>query len=261
MPALIDIARIAATLGSDARRFDIDVVAACESTNSLLLARAEAGAPSGSVLIAEHQTAGRGRRGRAWISAVGDSLTFSLFWRFAAGTLPAGLSLAVGLAVARAIAKVGAEGTALPALKWPNDILLAGRKLGGILVELLPGSPHAAVIGIGINLRLPAAMPDEVRATATALPAGTDPHALLAALLGELRTVLATFGHAGFAALREEWQALHAFQNAEVRLLSDFSAPREGLCRGVDADGALLFETKDGIERILSGEISLRSAT
>lgn len=260
MPAFIDIARIAAALGADSRRFDIDLLAECDSTNSQLLARAEAGAPSGSVIVAERQTAGRGRRGRAWISAAGDSLTFSLYWRFAAGTLPVGLSLAVGLAVARAVAKVGTGGTAPPTLKWPNDILIEGRKLGGILVELLPGSPHAAVIGIGINLRLPAAMPDEIRATAAALPAGIDPHELLAAMLGELRAVLETFANAGFAALREEWQARHAFQNMPVRLLSDFAAPREGICRGVDTDGALLFDDAGSIERILSGEISLRSA-
>lgn len=260
MPLSFDIARIAAALSTDSRRFDVDVVAECESTNSLLMARAEAGVPSGSVVVAERQTAGRGRRGRSWISAVGDSLTFSLFWRFAPGTLPAGLSLAVGLAVARAIAKVGAGGTAIPTLKWPNDILIEGRKLGGILIELLPGSPHAAVIGIGINLRLPAAMPDDIRATAAALPVGIDPHILLAAVLGELRAVLETFANAGFAALREEWQARHAFQDQPVRLLSDFAAPREGICRGVDTDGALLFEDASGIERILSGEISLRSA-
>lgn len=260
MPAFIDIARIAAALGADSRRFDIDLLAECDSTNSQLLARAEAGAPSGSVIVGERQTAGRGRRGRAWISAAGDSLTFSLYWRFAAGTLPVGLSLAVGLAVVRAVAKVGAGGTAPPTLKWPNDILIEGRKLGGILVELLPGSPHAAVIGIGINLRLPAAMLDEIRATAAALPAGIDPHELLAAMLGELRAVLETFANAGFAALREEWQARHAFQNMPVRLLSDFAAPREGICRGVDTDGALLFDDAGSIERILSGEISLRSA-
>jgi BirA family biotin operon repressor/biotin-[acetyl-CoA-carboxylase] ligase len=270
MPAFIDIARIAAALGADSRRFDIDLLAECDSTNSQLLARAEAGAPSGSVIVAERQTAGRGRRGRTWISAAGDSLTFSLYWRFASGTLPVGLSLAVGLAVARAVAKVvgvtegnpllGTGGTAPPTLKWPNDILIEGRKLGGILVELLPGSPHAAVIGIGINLRLPAAMPDEIRATAAALPAGIDPHELLAAMLGELRAVLETFANAGFAALREEWQARHAFQNMPVRLLSDFAAPREGICCGVDTDGALLFDDVGSIERILSGEISLRSA-
>ena len=164
MPATI--AAIASALGPLARRFDVDVLDTCASTNAELLARAETGAASGTVLVANEQTAGRGRRGRSWIASPGDSLTFSLLWRFAPGTAPAGLSLAVGLAVARALQKVGAGDTAL---KWPNDILRNRRKLGGILVELLPGAPHAAVIGIGINLHLPADLPADVRAASAAL--------------------------------------------------------------------------------------------
>lgn len=252
----IDLARLARLLGDRARRFDADLLAECDSTNAVLLARAEAGAPSGSVVVAETQTAGRGRRGRAWISAPGDSLTFSLLWRFAPGTAPAGLSLAVGLAVARGIEKVGAGDTVL---KWPNDLLREGRKLGGILVELVPGAPHAAVIGIGLNLRLPAALPAELRESTAALGPG-DANALLAALLAELLDVLEAFAAGGFAPLRADWRARHAFEDAPVRLLSDFAPPRDGLCRGVDADGALLFEAGGRVERVLSGEVSLRSA-
>ncbi len=258
MPATI--AAIAAKLGPDARRFDIDVLASCDSTNAVLLARAEAGAASGTVVIAERQTAGRGRRGRQWFASPDDSLSFSLLWRFAPGTSPAGLSLAIGVAVARTLAKAGVPGLAL---KWPNDILLDGRKLGGILVELLPGAPHAAVIGIGLNLRLPAGMPDDVRATAAALCGGdetTDPDAWYAALLIDLRATLERFAGGGFAALRGEWMAHHAFQDIPVRLLSDFGPPQAGICRGVDVDGALLLEIEGRVERILSGEISLRAA-
>ena len=244
MPATI--AAIASALGPLARRFDVDVLDTCASTNAELLVRAEAGAASGTVLVANEQTAGRGRRGRSWIASPGDSLTFSLLWRFAAGTAPAGLSLAVGLAVARALEKVPggkqSAGAGDTALKWPNDLLRNRRKLGGILVELLPGAPHAAVIGIGINLHLPAA----------------DESALYAALLAELRATLEQFAAAGFAALRDDWVARHAFQDAPVLLSADFAAPREGICRGVDTDGALLLETAAGIERVLSGEVSLR---
>jgi len=256
MPATT--AAIASALGPLARRFDVDVLDSCASTNAELLGRAEAGAPSGTVLVANEQTAGRGRRGRSWIASPGDSLAFSLLWRFAPGTAPAGLSLAVGLAVARALARVGAGDTAL---KWPNDILRNRRKLGGILVELLPGAPHAAVIGIGINLHLPAAMPPDLRAASAALdlPA-TDESALYAALLTELLATLEEFAAAGFAALRDDWVARHAFQDVPVLLSADFAAPREGICRGVDTDGALLFETAAGIERVLSGEVSLRPA-
>ena len=256
MPATIS--GIAASLGPLARRFDIDVVASCDSTNALLLARAETGAPSGSVVVANEQTAGRGRRGRTWYARPGDSLAFSLLWRFAPGTTPAGLSLAAGVAVTRALAKVGSGDTAL---KWPNDILREGRKLGGILVELVAGAPQAAVIGIGLNLRLPANLPEDLRASTGALPAGLPAEdALYATLLAELLDVLETFAADGFPALRAEWLARNAHADAEVMLLSDFAAPRRWVCRGVDADGALLFEHDGQVERVIAGEISLRPA-
>lgn len=254
---MLDLAAITRTLGAQACRFDVDLLPACDSTNARLLARAEAGCPGGTVVVAASQTAGRGRRGRTWLSSPGDSLTFSLLWRFAPGTAPAGLSLAVGVAVAAALAKVGAGETAL---KWPNDILQGGKKLAGILIELQPGAPHAAVIGIGLNLRLPAAMPAELRQQSAALDYAVDPNHLLAALLVELLAVLETFAAAGFASLREAWTARHAFQDAPVRLLSDQAPPRDGICRGVAADGALLFECAGRVERILAGEISLRPA-
>jgi BirA family biotin operon repressor/biotin-[acetyl-CoA-carboxylase] ligase len=244
-------------LGGSACRFDVDLMDCCDSTNAVLLARAENDAPSGTVVIAATQTAGRGRRGRVWISAPGDSLVFSLLWRFPPRTSPAGLSLAVGLAVANATSKVGAGETAL---KWPNDLLKEGRKLGGILVELVPGAPHAAVIGIGINLRLPATLPAELKNHCAALGGAVDPNAMLATILTELLTILGTFSAHGFAALRADWTSRHAFENIPVRLLSDFAPPRTGICRGVDDDGALLLETGGRIERVLSGEISLRGA-
>jgi BirA family transcriptional regulator, biotin operon repressor / biotin---[acetyl-CoA-carboxylase] ligase len=254
---MLDLSLLASALGADACRFDADLLPVCDSTNALLLTRSEAGAPSGSVVIAESQTAGRGRRGRAWLSAPGDSLTFSLLWRFAPGTLPLGLSLAVGVAVVDALTKLGAGGTAL---KWPNDVLKDDKKLAGILVELVPGQTHAAVIGIGLNLRLPAALPAVVRDTAAALNLPVDVNVLLATLLVELRTVLDSFAATGFAGLRADWTARHAHQDVPVRLLSDFAPPRDGICRGVAADGALLLETAGRIDRILSGEISLRKA-
>lgn len=276
MSLVLDINTISSALGDAAKRFDIDLVAECASTNSALMARAASGIPSGTVLVCEHQSAGRGRRGRAWISAPGDSLTFSLYWRFAEGTSPAGLSLAVGLAVVRALARtetkngdgdVVASGQTVMGvrarLKWPNDVLLDGRKLGGILVELVPGasvvSGLGAVIGIGLNLRLPASMPDDMRATATALPGEVSPNTLLADILKELLDVLAQFSSGGFASLREDWLAVHGFQNIPVRLLSDFDPPRDGICRGVDEDGALLFASGGVVSRVLAGEVSLRS--
>lgn len=256
-PAMLELVALTRELGMHARRFDADLLPVCDSTNAVLLARAEAGAPSGSVVIAEMQTSGRGRRGRNWISAPGDSLTFSLLWRFPAGTVPLGLSLAAGLAVVRGLAKVSAGKTAL---KWPNDVLQDGRKLAGILVELVPGAPHAAVIGIGLNLRLPVSLPTEVRANSAALDRPIDSNVLLAALLVELRTAMEAFASTGFAGLRSDWMALNAYQDVPVQLLADFAPPRAGMCRGVDVDGALLFESAGKVERVLSGEISLRAA-
>ncbi|MFN6961590.1 MAG: biotin--[acetyl-CoA-carboxylase] ligase [Rhodocyclaceae bacterium] len=260
---MLDLTAINQALGAEACRFDAELLPECASTNALLLSRAEAGAPSGTVLIAESQTAGRGRRGRPWHCAPGESLTFSLLWRFAPGTQPLGLSLAAGLAVVQALEKLGAGQTAPRTirLKWPNDVLKEGTKLAGILVELVPNAPHAAVIGIGLNLELPATMPDELRAHSAALDVAVDPNVLLAAILIELRATLETFATAGFGALREAWLARHAFGDTPIRLLSDFAPPREGICRGVDVDGALLLETSGRVERILSGEVSLRRAT
>lgn len=155
-------------------------------------------------------------------------------------------------------ARVGAGDTAL---KWPNDILKDGRKLGGILIELVPGAPHAAVVGIGINLRLPDAMPKEVRAASSALDMrDADESRLYAALLAELLVTMERFAESGFASMRDDWEARHAYQNAKVVLLSDYGTPREGVCRGADSDGALLFESGGRVERVLSGEISLRPA-
>jgi len=244
----ISVQAIAAALGGKACRFDVDVLAECGSTNAELLARAQAGAPSGTVVLAERQTAGRGRMGREWLSAPGDSLTFSLLWRFPPGMNLAGLSLAVGVSVARALGKVGAGDTAL---KWPNDVLRGGKKLAGILIELQ--SNTAAVIGIGLNLRLPDAMPMALREKSAALDLDVDTNGLLAA-------ILVAFAAGGFAALRGEWLALHAWTGRMVRVLAPPGAAVEGACAGVAEDGALLLETPAGVQRILSGDVSLRLA-
>lgn len=256
------MAAISNALGDLACRFDVDVLDECDSTNTLLLSRAEAGAAAGSVVAARHQTAGRGRRGRSWLSEPGDSLTFSLLWRMPGNESLSGLSLATGLAIAKSLESFGAGDIML---KWPNDVLANGRKLAGVLIEVVAGTrPAAVVIGVGINLRLPKAMPDNIRQAATALADslmhGADPNALLASMLAELHNVLQRFGEHGFAGLHSEWSARHAFQGQAVRLFSDFSPPLDACCRGVDSDGALLLETAAGMQRIISGEVSLRKA-
>jgi len=255
--APLTVAAVAAALGGMARRFDVDVLAECASTSIELMRRAESGAPGGTVVVAERQTAGRGRMGRSWISAPGASLTFSLLWRFAPGTMPYGLSLAVGVALAEALEGMGVSGLTL---KWPNDVLREGRKLAGVLVELAPGATNVVVIGIGINLRLPEDMPEDVRANAAALDTGIARDALLARLLCSLHDVLTEFGRDGFFALRQRWLARCAHIDSAVRILSEFGPPLVGRCIGVDVDGALQVETGACIQRILSGEVSLRPA-
>lgn len=226
------------------------------------MALAEAGAPAGSVVVAERQLAGRGRRGNSWFSSPDASLTFSLLWRFSPQVQLTGLSLAVGVALARALERLGIAGIAL---KWPNDVLLQGGKLAGVLIELVPGArPSAAVIGVGINLLLPPELPAEIRQNAAALAnAGITlpaPATLLARLLAELHGVLHSFAAEGFSAWHAAWQERHAYAGQVVRLLADHAAPLEGRCLGVDGDGALLLETASGIQRIISGEVSLRKS-
>ncbi len=260
----LDAAAVAALLGPHARHFRVELQDSCASTNTLLLERARAGAPAGQVIACELQSAGRGRRGNTWQSGLGGSLTFSLLWRFgqsAAGL--SGLSLAAGVAVARALAAAGVEGVQL---KWPNDLLHAGRKLGGMLIELqgAAAGPCAAVIGIGLNLRLPAGLRDRIAQPVTDIAsiASRPPqrNRLLAAVLLELEQVLTLFAQDGFAPLREEWTARHAHQGKAVTLSSEDGSTVAGRAAGVAEDGALLVETARGVERFLSGELSLRLA-
>jgi BirA family biotin operon repressor/biotin-[acetyl-CoA-carboxylase] ligase len=249
----LSVAAIAAALGPLSSRFDVEVVPECESTNTLLLVRAD-GLPSGAVLVAERQTAGRGRMGRQWHAEPDASLTFSLLHKLPRGIVPSGLSLAVGVGIAEALRELGVDGVAL---KWPNDILRDGGKLSGILIEL---ASSVAVIGIGVNLRLPADLPDDVKRNAAALDIDIDRNVLLARLLASLHGVLESFGSGGFAALRERWLVLNAYVGAPVRVISEFSVPVEGICMGVDVDGALLLETAVCVQRIISGDVSLRPA-
>lgn len=261
---LTDCPRLARLLGDLACRLDVDAVVACDSTNSRLLEKA--GAASGSVLVADTQTGGRGRRGRVWVSAPEDSLTFSVLWRFMRpAAAMSGLSLAVGVALARALARVGIDGVAL---KWPNDLLRrrddgvnGWGKAGGILVEMVsePGTT-TAVIGIGINLCPPA------QDIAAAIPpiglaadraAAPERHALLAAIFAELVPGLDLFAADGFAPFVAPWQALHAF-DGEVVLEEGGRIVAAGRCCGVDAQGALLIEAAGRRVAHLSGDLSLR---
>lgn len=255
-----NIAACASALGGEAHAFQLDAVAECDSTNTQLMLRAEAGASSGNVLVADRQTAGRGRRNRLWISSPQHSLTFSLLWRFpSTSSAPEALSLAVGLGLQRAFVALGVAAS----LKWPNDILCKERKLAGVLIETQPGDIKSVVIGIGLNLQLPPDMPDDVAANAIALDEVLSQlptrESLLATLLTHLAATMTRYSAEGFAALRSEWQAHHAFENREVQI-SGGSNTLYGVCAGVTDSGELLLKTADGLRRIISGDVSLRLA-
>lgn len=261
--APLDPSRILAGLGDRARYFEVRVIDECGSTNSELVEAAPDPLGRIQVLACERQTGGRGRRGRSWLSWDEGSLTFSLRWSFEPGPhMPAGLSLVAGLAVARTLERLGGEGVQL---KWPNDVLVNGQKLAGILIELVQGRGQraSAVIGIGVNLHVPQdAAIDVVGGVADlvgVLSGLPDRNTLLAMLLSELATLLDTYSSAGFAALRGAWMQRNAFADLPV-LLSGEGWSQSGVCAGVDEDGALLLETPDGLRRVLSGEISLRLA-
>lgn len=258
----LDAQRIAAYLDRDSERFDLAVVPECASTNSVLMDTPPADDGRVHVVAAELQTAGRGRRGRQWQSWPGSSLTFSAMWRFdATAQVPAGLSLVAGLAVARALEKLGLAGVQL---KWPNDVLVLGHKLAGILVELQPGRGRvpAAVVGIGLNLRLPQEVSISGQTHVTDLHShmdeAPDRNALLAAILLEQMRLFDTYAVAGFGALRGAWQQRNAFADLPVRILGE-GTELTGTCVGVDEDGALMLRTHAGMTRVLSGEVSLRT--
>ena len=255
--------RIIEHLGKQAVRFDIDVLDQTGSTNTDLLERATRGARSGSVLAAESQTHGRGRRGRDWHSSPGGALTFSMLWRFEQGAgFLSGLSLVVGIALARVLRKHGA---AQVMLKWPNDLLWRHLKLAGILIELAGDvmGPTVAVIGIGINLRLPETVKariDQPVVDLAKIGVVEDRNVLFAAILSGLDSVLAQFSAEGFAPFREEWDRLHAYQDKMVRVRMPDKSEIEGRVSSVGEDGALLLQTRSGLRKFYGGELSLRGA-
>lgn len=259
--SLLETGAVERHLGSRAAQFRLEVLDSVESTNTLLLQRAAGGAPGGSVLAAEWQTRGRGRRGRAWHSTYGAALTFSLLWRFQQGAgFLSGLSLAVGVAVARALAAIGVRDAGL---KWPNDVLWRGRKLAGILIEMQGDmlGPSAAVIGIGLNCRLPEVLRERIDQPAVDLAAASgtlpDRNRVLALILLEAERMLTQFARDGFAPLCDEWQCRHVYQGKTVRIDLPDGDVMEGTAYGVAEDGSLLLATTAGMRRVHSGEVGL----
>jgi BirA family transcriptional regulator, biotin operon repressor / biotin---[acetyl-CoA-carboxylase] ligase len=238
--------------------FSVEILREIDSTNSELMRRARAGRTEPTLLVAEQQTAGRGRMGRAWQSSAGDSLTFSLGLSLSP-TSWEGLSLAVGVSVAESLSAPSAEPIQL---KWPNDLWWQERKLAGILIETASSPQPAktqdrfAVIGIGINIR-PRPVDARLSVAAAGLqefqPASTAQTALERLFSPLLRDLL-EFERAGFAAFSSRFAAKDALAGRSV-VLSD---GLQGTARGVDGTGALLVHTSQGVQRVASQEVSVR---
>jgi BirA family transcriptional regulator, biotin operon repressor / biotin---[acetyl-CoA-carboxylase] ligase len=263
---LLDSARIRAQLQGlhERRLYSFDVLLEVDSTSIRLLSGSPPPFGRADVCIAESQRAGRGRLGRTWISPPGASIAMSVGWAFPAcrGDLPA-LSLAAGVAVARALMRVGAQGVML---KWPNDIWFRDRKIGGILLEsraTLDG-PAFVVLGIGINLTLDAearaamqAAGVNAAALAEACPAVPSRNQVAGAILDEVLGMLVQFEQDGLAPFLGAWAGLDALKGRTSRVwMGEISTV--GRARGVDGQGALLLEVDGQMQKFNSGEVSLR---
>lgn len=247
----------------------VEVAWSVDSTSSELLRRGPP-ARGAAVLLAERQTGGRGRRGRSWASPLAAQVSFSVARRFGGGLARlGGLSLAAGVATADALRALGVPGVGL---KWPNDLVVASpdglRKLGGILVE--GGGEHAgpahAVVGIGVNVRLPAsaaaAIDQPWTELAQCMPGGAgaiDRSSVAAALLGKVLPALAAFDRDGLAPFLPRFAALDVLAGRDVSV-ADGARRYDGIVRGVAPDGGLRLQLRDGAERVFhAGETSVRA--
>jgi BirA family transcriptional regulator, biotin operon repressor / biotin---[acetyl-CoA-carboxylase] ligase len=244
----------------------LEVLAEIESTNSRLFAVTDLPMGRADVCIAEFQSAGRGRRGRSWTAPYGGALCLSLSWQFPESPRQIGaLSLATGVGVLRALREQGVGGIGL---KWPNDILSGGRKLGGILIELRAetAGPAYVVLGIGLNFRLSTQARRAIQASGVAAVdlaevgalSKTGRNILAAAIINRLVEVLTEFQQQGFRPFMNEWRDADTLRGEPIRVLVGEQTQR-GIARGIDEDGALMLETPTGLQRFVSGEISVRS--
>ena len=262
----LDPAKIRERLARETREqvARIDVAWSIDSTNTALLARANPAVGVAEVLLAEYQTAGRGRRGRLWLAPPGGALCLSMSWTF--GEVPqelGALGLAIGVCALRALRTHGIDAVTL---KWPNDLLIGERKLGGVLIDLRAESagPASVVIGIGINLTLGAALTAQIAQSGTAatdLASVLQPlpgrNALAATLVSACVSGLRAFAREGLKPFIEDWRAVDALRGRAVNVSAADGVAR-GVARGIDLRGALMLETPQGLRRFISGDVTVR---
>ncbi len=244
-----------ALTASASLRTHIDI----ESTNGDLMSLwRQQGSVHGVASLAESQSAGRGRRGRQWHSPFARNLYISFGWHFTGGVaVLEGLSLAVGVVVSRALEACGVSGVGL---KWPNDILIEGRKAGGILIELGGDavSETVAVIGVGLNVDMPADQAiDQPWINVRDAGLAVSRSVLAGRILREMQALCEGYAQCGFSGYRDEWIAKDAFAGQEV-VVHRGSEVINGVARGVDAHGELQLEQPEGVRTFVGGEVSLR---
>ncbi len=264
---LLDHDKIQSNLNPQAQSLisSLHILDCIDSTNVYLNHLAAAGAPSGSVCFAEQQTAGKGRRGRQWISPFGHNIYLSVLWRFQSSpSAISGLSLAIGVAVIRALNHFYPDTFSL---KWPNDIYYQHKKLGGILIEVSGESegPCAAIIGLGLNIYLPLDEAKEITQAWADLShlnkanSNFNRNALAAILLNQLTSILAEFQENGVSAYLEEWRQYDCLKGKTATLFVGIHR-FEGIVNGIDNQGLLsLINTDGSIQSFASGEVSFNS--
>jgi len=254
----LDTERIRAVLKPAVRQSlgSIEIFDCIDSTNQRLLQAPPPVTGHGSVCLAEAQSAGRGRLGRSWYSPPAVNLYLSLSWRLENEVAALqGLSLAVGVAVADACERLGAKGIGL---KWPNDLVTAGGKLGGILMEL---RSDCAIIGIGLNVNQSCRQMHAIEQAATSLHTlahgPVSRNQLAGEILNAAHPVLAGYARDGLGPYRERWQQRDALRGRHV-VLSDNPGCLTGVALGIDTNGAYLLETPEGIVPVNAGSLRLR---
>ncbi|MGE1176161.1 bifunctional biotin--[acetyl-CoA-carboxylase] ligase/biotin operon repressor BirA [Pseudomonas sp. BW7P1] len=252
---LLDLPRIEANLVG----WPISLFDSIDSTNAEALRAIDRGQAAPFLVLAERQIAGRGRRGRKWVSPFAENLYYSLVLRIDGGMRQLeGLSLVVGLAVMQTLRSVGVSGAGL---KWPNDVLVGRKKIAGILLELVgdPADVCHVVMGVGINVNMQSADEVDQQWTSIRLESGRncDRNNLVVGLSKQLQLYLQRHQSGGFTSLRAEWEANHLWQAQSVELTAG-AAQVNGVVLGIDNQGALRLKV-DGVEKVFSGgELSLR---
>ena len=230
-----------------------------DSTNAEALRAIDRGITAPFVITAERQTAGRGRRGRKWVSPFAENIYYSLVLRMDGGMRQLeGLSLVVGLAVLSALKNVGISGAGL---KWPNDVLVGNKKIAGILLELVgdPADVCHVVLGIGINVNMRVAREVDQAWTSVYLESGSaiNRNLLVSKLNDSLLLYIKRHAAEGFSAIQDEWEQNHLWQGREVSLIAGVHQV-DGTVMGIDQQGALRMSVSGEVKVFSGGELSLR---